>query len=166
MSDLVKFSIPAAFVIERAVLTPGELSYGHRHGWLSDADVVRVALAGYGVLDEMPQAYEELALLLSDDVGRVPDLVRELEPGDEGESSTIWCYLALSSVFERKSEYDDPLQVVEMIYADFGYPEEIEGFVRYMPVADGDPVGEQAIYDRWRAYLRAKDAEYRARFKE
>ena len=47
-----------------------------------------------------------------------------------------WLYLSLASLFENKEYMDDPLSVVEDIYADFEYPPEIQSFVRYMPATD------------------------------
>lgn len=76
--DLVKFAIPAEFVTARVLLTPGELVYGYRHGWLGDRAVVEVALAAYAAGGDLPSAEEELALLLSDSLGRVPELLEDL----------------------------------------------------------------------------------------
>lgn len=41
--------------------------------------------------------------------------------------------ILLSWLYENQSAFIDPLGVVEEIYAEFDYPEEIEQFVRYMP---------------------------------
>ncbi len=37
---------------------------------------------------------------------------------------------------ENRETVEDPFAVVEELYADFDYPEEIAGFVRYMPPED------------------------------
>lgn len=56
-------------------------------------------------------------------------------------------------------EHADPLQLIEMLYADFGYPTEIETLVRYMPATPGAPTGVMALEERWTDYLRQKSSE-------
>lgn len=160
--DLVKFEIPAEFVAARVVLTPGELAYGYRHDWIDDAACVHLALAGMYAVPEPPGAYEELALLFSDSLDRVSHLVDEI-PADDDDGK-IWLYLALARLVEIRSEYSDVLAIVEQLYADFGYPSEIEGLVRYMPVREEDGVGEDAIFARWEEYLDRVSVKYRSRF--
>lgn len=52
---------------------------------------------------------------------------------------------------------NDPVRVVEELYSDFGYPNEIAPFVRYMPMVGpdlGDRATNQArLYDYWKSYL-------------
>jgi hypothetical protein len=159
--DLVKFKIPADFVAARVILTPAELAYGYRHDWIDEAACVHLALAGMHAVPEPSAAYEELALLLSDNLDRVSRLVDEI-PADDNDGE-IWLYLALARLFEKRSESSDVLAVVEQLYADFGYPSEIESLVRYMPVKEGDDVGEDAIFTRWEEYLDRVVARYRSR---
>jgi hypothetical protein len=164
--DLVKFPIPGDFVVAWGLPTPCELAYGYKHGWIGASEAVQSALAGYGVVPEPPAAYEELALLLSDNLDRVPDLIEEIaRAGDPLEDcASIWLYLALAWVFGHRGEYRDAFLVVEQLYADFGYPSEIESFVRFLPVGGGLPTGEAALYGRWSAYLERTGAQYRSRF--
>ena len=42
-SDLVKFILPAEFVVERVQLRPCEVAWGYSSGWLDDEGVVTVA---------------------------------------------------------------------------------------------------------------------------
>jgi hypothetical protein len=166
MSDaLVKFAIPARFVEERVMLTPAELVYGFRGGWLADRDVVSIALARLEAGEVLSPPEEELALLLSDDLGRVPELVDDLgeSVAVQGDPAAVWLFLTLAWIYDHRSEYLEPLEVVEMIYADFGYPEEIEGLVRFMPASPGAATGYSAIQRRWEDFLSGKSAEYRAR---
>jgi hypothetical protein len=163
MNDLVKFRIPAAFVLARAVPRPAELRYGYEHGWLDDADAVAIALALYGH-GAVPPVVEELALLLSDDFDRVPSLVSRLsqgEPDAEG-PARLWLFLALAWVHAHAADFADPYETVEMLYTDFGYPSSIEGMVRFMPPPPGQPTGMGALEERWRAYLAAEEEWFRA----
>ena len=61
----------------------------------------------------------------------------------------------------------DPLESIEIIYADFDYPAEIESFVRYMPVNDeydpwahSDAENEQRLLTHWKDYLLRAQQEF------
>ena len=165
MSDLVRFVLPATFINSAVRLTAAELVYGYRRGWLSEHGVVAIALTSYGEGVEQSQPEKDLALLLSDDLDRVPQLVDELEESvnTDADSSSVWLFLALAWVYEHRADYPEPLEVVEMLYADFEYPDEIQGIVRFMPPPAGAATGNAAIEDRWKDYLTRKTAEYAAR---
>lgn len=45
--------------------------------------------------------------------------------------------IILSWIFENKDNIQDPLMLVEKIYADFDYPEEIYDLIRYNVPKDG-----------------------------
>jgi hypothetical protein len=60
----------------------------------------------------------------------------------------------------------EPLEVIEMLYADFGYPKEIEGLVRFMPPPPGAASGHRAIEQRWENFLSRKSDQYRVRRSE
>lgn len=47
-----------------------------------------------------------------------------------------------------------------MLYADFGYPEEIEGLVRFMPSPPGAETGYRAVEQRWEDFVSRKSAQY------
>ncbi|RSM63039.1 hypothetical protein DMH03_13455 [Amycolatopsis sp. WAC 01376] len=157
-SDLVKFRIPASFVTDNVALTPAEAAYGFEHGWLTADDVVKVALAAYETFTAIPGAFEELALLLSDDYDRVPDLLSALPRREEKEEARVWFFLALSWVYDHKDSYVDPLETVEMISADFGYPEEGRALLRFTPVDDDRLVGVESMYERWLEYIQRTKA--------
>ncbi|HEY0690131.1 MAG TPA: DUF2247 family protein [Kribbella sp.] len=121
--------------------------------------MVTTALAIYGNGDGLP-SIEQLALLLSDELSRVPELIGDarsaLPPDEHDAAARAWLFLALAWVHEKEGDFLDPYEVVEMLYADFGYPAAIEGFVRFMPSPAGEPVGTSALDARWRAYLSAE----------
>lgn len=64
-----------------------------------------------------------------------------------------WLYIILKTLYENKENYDDPLQEVEIIYADFDYPCEIEELVRYMP--KNNTHDESTLYKKWQAYIKS-----------
>jgi hypothetical protein len=110
-------------------------------------------------------AEEALALLLSDDLDRVSDLMSELETGSEPTESRerLWLFLALDWLRDHRGDYDDPYEVIDMLYADFHYPSDIASLVRWMPVPEGEPTGATAIDERWRTYLDSTRSEYAVR---
>lgn len=168
MNRLVSFRIPADYVMARAVPTAPEIACGVEQGWLSPFDAVTIAVEklARGCLLMPPE--ERLALLLADDLDEVPALVSELGVGFEPMElrERLWLFLALDWLADHRGDFDDPYEVIEKLYADFGYPTEIAGLVRWMPVAEGEPTGLAAIDERWQTYLDAARAAYLARGEE
>lgn len=155
MSDLVKFSIEPSWLLSRALPRPAELKYGFEHGWLTEAGTVQVATAIWESSPHMTSApIEELALMLSDEFDRVPDVVAAVDSDDVGDDlARIWLFLALSWVHEHAGDFEDEFEVVEMLYADFGYPASMEGLVRFMPPPPGEEPGLRGLRDRWDRFL-------------
>lgn len=165
MNDAVRFELRASFVLARAVPTAAELAYGYRDGWLRPADVVEIAVAKLNLGAQLAAAEEELALLLADELEVVEELIVDLEVSDQPteERARLWLFLALAWLWEHRAKFDDPLEVIELLYAEFDYPEEISGLVRYIPAPPGGPTGPGTIEERWRAFLDQMAGEYRDR---
>ncbi|EAE7282716.1 DUF2247 family protein, partial [Listeria monocytogenes] len=67
------------------------------------------------------------------------------------DASTIkdkWIYVILKEHHATKSDSDDFNSKIEEVYADFGYPEDMAGFIRYMPLTEG-----KSMEESWQAYL-------------
>lgn len=162
---LIRFRIPAEFVASHGLPTATELAYGYRHGWLLREDVVAIALRKYKAELRLRDAEEALALLLSDDYDQVGDLVNELQYGDQPEErrARYWLFLALALLQAHPELVEDPLEAIELLYADFDHPTEIQGLIRYMPPPPGARTGLDAIRQRWVEYVDAVAAEYRHR---
>jgi hypothetical protein len=132
---------------------------------LTAEDVIQIALAALKTDRKLSPPEEELALLLSREADQVPDLVDALEVagGQQDNVTAIWIFLALAWIYEHRSSFDNPFQTIDMLYADFEYPTEMESLISYMPVAPGMAVGLAAIAERWRAYLASRAEYYRTR---
>lgn len=165
MSRSVPMKLTANFVISHGLPTGAELGYGLLEDWLDRRDAIDVALAKYRTEAPLSPAEEELALLLSDETQRVDDLLEDLQDSDEPVEcrARYWLYLALFWVWENRSEYADPLRVVEMLWADFGYPDEIRGLIGFIPPDESEVPGVEGIELRWREYLEQVQAEYERR---
>lgn len=170
MSDdaLIRFNIPAEFVASHGLPTATELAYGYRNGWLARDDVVAVALQKFEAGVSLRESEETLALLLSDEFDQVDDLVGELQFGDQPQErrARYWLFLALAWLLEHPEIADDPLEVIELLYADFDHPSEIQGLVRYMPPPNGARTGLDAIRDRWVEYVEDAKGDYTQRQRE
>jgi hypothetical protein len=164
--DLIKLSIPPAFISERVRLTWREVLYGIDNELLAPGAAVDFAGDEIAAQDEPFTLLVDLAGMGKGEPTRA--LVEQLsnaEPQqDAGEIRDKWLYLALAWIFEHRASYPDPLQTVEEVYADFGYPPRIAGFVRYMPADEPDlgsrELNERRLHDKWRRYLDEASTEY------
>lgn len=152
---LVKFHIPADFVIEYARLKSDELKWGYFNGWIDRRDVIAIMLHALVSGVRLSESEERLALLLSVEADSVDDILGKIEfSNGEIESRRVWLYLALAWVFVHNDDFLDPFEVVECIYADFEYPSEIDDLIRYMPPRLGeDPGGIPGIEQAWARYI-------------
>ncbi|KIA61653.1 DUF2247 family protein [Nocardia vulneris] len=161
-NDSVKFNIPASFIAERAELTPSELRYGYEHQWITSKDVVALALTSIVPADDKMAVIEDISLLLSDELDRIPDLMEKLFDHDE----KVWLYLALAWVHENRSEFEEPFKTVDLLYADFGYPDDVGDFVTFMPPPPGGVPGVPGLTQRWQKYLDDNRAHFLQRAAE
>lgn len=122
------------------------------------------ALAKLAVMDEYPDALVELASLSKGD--DIHPFIDELAVSDESTSDTDskLLFLVLSWLFKTKDSYDDPLAVVEEIYADFDYPESISGFIRYMPSEEPDLGSVESncarLVEKWKSFIDEQSEVY------
>ncbi|MEZ2373267.1 DUF2247 family protein [Arthrobacter sp. RCC_34] len=157
---LVNFRIPAVYVAAKAIPATSEIVKGYLDGWIDVSDVVHLA-EKFG---EGSPLGEELSLLLSYQYDEVPDLIREsthtdARPGEE--ARRLWLYLALSWVRDHEPDFDEPLRTVEMLFADFDYPDDVAPFADFMPTPQGEEPGVRGLYARWRAYLDREEAYFK-----
>ena len=157
--DRIKFDLTAEFVTAHTLPTLTELAYGFDHGWLRESEVVGIAEHELASGVALAPSGEELALLLRDDYTRVADVLSNVE-ADGGQAWRLWLYLALAWLSENRDQFEDPYEAIESLYADFGYPDEIAGLVRFMPARAGEASGLGAIDRRWAAYLEERARTY------
>ncbi|AAO56692.1 conserved hypothetical protein [Pseudomonas syringae pv. tomato str. DC3000] len=156
--------VPDLFIYDCVFLCWRDTLWGYERG-LVGWDFV-VGLANFSVSKGASHPWElELIFLGEFEVQEVEKKLRSLaEQEDERlglDSQKKWLFIALKWLFENKNNIDDPLGVVELIYEDFGFPFEIEGFVRYMPSQDGYKPEEntsqqniERIFCNWQSYLK------------
>lgn len=158
--------MPFEFISSRVHLLPAEIAVGFRLGYVDDRTVVRLCEQELASGASTPPAVEELALLLSDDFDRVPALVAQVESAAEATGEQpwrVWLYLVLTWTYEHRDQSGDPMGDIEAVYAEFEYPEEMEGFVPFLPPPPGQASGREAVEERWRAYLEQRADDYARR---
>lgn len=163
MSRLTDLKIPASFIGDWGLPTGPELGYGFRQGWITAQDVIRVALTKYEAGVRLTPDEEELALLMSDQLEQVGDIAERLEFSDQPVERRVryWALLTFGWLLENRSNYTDPFRLIDMLYADFDYPEEVRPFVGYTPLNPGDTPGREGLLERWRDCVDQWRREYR-----
>lgn len=163
--------IPWPFIRERVRLSWAEAAFGYHNQWLSWRGAVELALdcLREGEVDIL---IVRLAGCSKSEAHCVGDLLDKIalqsERADASLSKDKWLYLNLAWLFENREAFDDALDRVEAMYADFDYPEEVAAFVHYMP-ADGDTNVDPGSYEenisrlveKWENYIFCKAELYR-----
>ncbi|PIK78296.1 DUF2247 family protein [Pseudomonas sp. 382] len=141
-------------------LSWGDINYGLGRGYLTPSGVVQYTLIGLS--PESSAGQYDLASLDGDQDSDVRECVAQLaaqDVRDDKGSEKAWLFLILLWVFVNRDKYQDPLAVVEEIYADFDYPESMEPIVRYMPAVDSSLEGEDKIFKVWSTMLESSRRE-------
>jgi hypothetical protein len=138
-------------------LTAEDLAFAHFHGLINDSVLVDLAADALGRGSTDP-IITSAGILLRDELYRVPDVLAALDDPerihDPRESARKWLYLVLKTGYQHRSAMIDPLEFVEIVYAEFDYPPRIDKLVRYMPAAPGEKTGADVLMRRWEEYLR------------
>jgi hypothetical protein len=157
--------LPATLVLS-VPWTWHSLAWGLQRRLIGRDVAVEAAVLCLSRGDELPEEIVELAGCSKDDPD-VESYVTRLVKKEAADcaSSEPWLYLVLRWVLENKDGFGDPLQVAEEVYADFGYPEVMAKFVRYMPSDEpdlGKDANEARLFEHWRAFLEAERARLSA----
>ena len=157
--DLVTGKIPFSFVSRRVALSWQDVRFGLQEQLLDPGAAIELAVDQLANLDTAPVSLTKLAgMARSDGLAEVVGELAAKEPVvPDNVIQEKWLYILLSWVYEHKNDVEDPLHLVEQIYADFGYPPQVAAFVRYMPM-EGPDLGsregnERRLIDRWKEYL-------------
>ncbi len=138
---MLQLTIPLSFILDRLRLCWQETLYGINQGWLERRDPIELAIHKVTAEKSDDEDEIELAGLLRGEESRVVEILQRLackEPTiDEQSLQLKWMRLILAWLFETKDQFDDPLGIIEGIYADFGYPSEIRALIRYNDPDDG-----------------------------
>jgi hypothetical protein len=157
--DIVRLRIPYRFVRERTRVSWRHVRFGLVNELLDPQAPVELAADQVGELAEPSAALLELAGAGKSEpaLELVGQLAEDETPRSEDEIRDQWLYLVLAWIYQHREEFSNPLQRVEEVYADFGYPEQIANFVRYMPMVGPDlgsrEANERRLFERWKQFL-------------
>ena len=161
--------VPYSFIRKWTDLGWTEISYGLAQGILGAQDAIDVAqdrLAGAVAAGPELAALAE-ARTLDPVQALVEQLARHEPEASLSELQRKWMFLLLAWVFEHRSDYADPLGIVELLYADLDYPAQVESLVRYMPMEEPDlgstALNEARLMTKWAEYLKAERLLYAQR---
>jgi len=161
--DIVRLSIPYSFLHDRCRPTWRSIRFGLENELLDPRAAVEFAVDGVAETDTpSPDLLDLAGSSKSDPIAELVGRLAAAEPEfPEAKLYDEWLYLVLAWLYEHRNEYTDPLQRVEEVYADFGYPERVAGFVRYMPMGGPDlgsrEANERRLFDKWQEYLEDVD---------
>src|SRR5262245_29014704 len=156
--DLIRLRIPHSFIRGRIPMTWRDVLFGLEQELLdpsAPADFAWEQLTGQ---QDFEPELVDLARLEKWAPSRwlVETLARREQGQAPEETQRKWLYLVLAWFFEHRDEIADPLGRVELVYADFGYPAEIESFVGYMP-SDAPNLGPEQnkarLFAKWNVHL-------------
>lgn len=167
--NLIKLKISSAFVRERRVpLSWPDIRFGLEKELLDPAAAIDFAIDQVAEEDKPSAVLLDLAGAGEND--RLEEFVDRLagdrQAAADDRTREKWLYLVLAWIYQHRDRYADPLQMVEEVYSDFNYPQDVAKFVRYMPMA-GPGLGsnqdnEQRLFERWESYLKERAQTYNA----
>jgi hypothetical protein len=163
--------LPADFVISHCELSWREALWGLEHGWVDWSYLVALAVHHVERGADASAHEVELAGVSAKEWHEAVRLAWKLAEGEtiaaDENLQEKWLYLVLRWVYDNRNCLVDPLGIVEEIYADFGYPNELTPFVRYMPVSDGyNPQkhsateNEARLLANWGKYLATSEVHF------
>lgn len=165
--ETVSLKIPLGF-IESKLGRPSwqDVQFGLEHQLLDPSAVSGLADQHLAGIDPPPEIVE---LAIAEPGESVIERVGKLASREEltpEVTSQRWLYLVLAWLYEHRAERADPLQDVELVYAEFDYPSEVAAFVRYMPTDEPDlgdrSANEARLFGHWERYLRETQARLTA----
>jgi hypothetical protein len=132
---MVTASIPFHFLTRLAVpLNWSDILFGLDRGLIRRQIVIDRATSHVSGGSNSAEELELAVLHDSDDVERAVMKLASLEhASDELSSEHKWALILLAWIDKNHTTIDDPLSVIEEVYAEFGYPRALSPFVRYMP---------------------------------
>lgn len=147
----------------RAAEYPDVLRAGFERGLVTAAEIVAHFLGRYGS-DDLTQAEETIALLLSDEYERIGTLLAELAPGEmpSERARQVWTFATVSALRAVWPSLSDPWGEVDLVAFAWGDLPEYVALRPWEPAplgADGRPLGMLEHLDVLLAEKRALFAE-------
>lgn len=159
--------VPYNFIAKRVKLTWQDLKFAFNRKIISNEVIIEHSMNILSSADGFPQPLLELASKGKNEYIEpyLLDNLIKLEPTQSVEIiKDKWLYLLLCYIYINRNDYTNPLEIVELIYADFGYPETISSFVRYMPMNKPahrcNEKNEDKLYNNWENYIKKEEKRF------
>lgn len=104
---------------------------GVERGFIDATDVVRFALARLNAHVDVGPEEEEVALLLSDELSRFPELLARFPEPDRELASRVWAFAGLAQVRSVWTSLAQPWEQVADVVETLGEPKGYSGLIYY-----------------------------------
>lgn len=161
--NTLSISFPYSYAAEAVSLNWHDILFAINSGFLSFHAAIEHAVRELERNEAASQSVLELAMLFFDTAfpfsihPYIDELSEQMTAEEKNQSKDKIMYVLLKWVYDNKSQYDDPLGVVEVIFDDFDFPRLMTPFVRYLPAQGALPkTSKQAIaglYKKWKTFL-------------
>jgi len=151
---MLNISIPFSFLKKNNILLSAkEVDFAIQYEliYLKDlGEIVDISLSKYPDDENLL----ELALnILLDDSSINTDVSNDVKQENDLISSK-WRYILLLWLYENRKDSSADYDRIDTVYADFGYPVDMERFISYMPAhGNTDKLGYDNILHNWKDYL-------------
>ena len=151
---MLNISIPFSFLKKNNILLSAkEVDFAIQYEliYLKDlGEIVDISLSKYPDDENLL----ELALnILLDDSSINTDVSNDVKQENDLISSK-WRYILLLWLYENRKNSSADYDRIDTVYADFGYPVDMERFISYMPAhGNTDKLGYDNILHNWKDYL-------------
>lgn len=119
--------------------TWNDIYFGLKNKFLELESVREYAVRCLESSNEYSEEITELALI-NDDILNVMEIIEKIigkEHNTQNELTSIkWQYCIIKSLLNERLDFEELSSKLDVIYADFHYPEDMEEFISYMPIKD------------------------------
>ena len=127
-----------------------ELNWGMENNIIDKRDIIDYAKE---ILDEQTKEFDVvLEVSISEeyeDISKYLDILVSSEDNqDDSDIEDKWRYVIIQDLYNNQTKYENVYENIETVYSDFDYPEDMVGFIRYMPSNSGCSFEES-----WEKYL-------------
>jgi hypothetical protein len=135
---MIFMKVPYEFAKEMFPLTWTDVLYGLEKNCVSTQFAISHANAELTCDKDADE--KVLIIAIASEQDSIIEYAKELAESDgtghSKQAQEKWLCLTLRWLYENKEKLSDPLAMVEEIYSDFDYPEQMSTFIRYMPSND------------------------------
>jgi len=160
----LSIQLPYSYVKEAVKLNWHDVLFAIETGYLSHLSAIEYAASELEENDSCSQEIIDLVSLSPDEAvypqsihPYIDELASFVSKNIKDKTPSKLMYVLLKWIFEQRDCYCDPLRVVEIIYDDFNFPQEMACFVRYMPMQQPDlgsqELNQKRLFNNWQDFL-------------